>query len=114
MADGEGVLRVQSAENDLSLVPASSVSKTVEKAKDTLEDAIGAIMPALSVVTGKLRKLSPDELTVEFGLVLGAESGVVVAKGHGEVHFTVTLGWKNGAAENNSAAATVSGQDGGG
>jgi Trypsin-co-occurring domain 1 len=40
--------------------------------------------------------LAPDEVTVEFGLVLGAESGVVVAKGHGEVHFTVTLAWKGG------------------
>jgi len=31
---------------------------------------------------------------VEFGLTLGAETGVVVAKGTSEMHFAVTLGWK--------------------
>ena len=35
-----------------------------------------------------------DEVAVGFGLVLGAETGVVVAKGTGEVHFSVTLTWK--------------------
>jgi Trypsin-co-occurring domain 1 len=35
-------------------------------------------------------------VTVEFGLVLGVEYGIVVAKGKGEVHFTVTLTWKPG------------------
>jgi len=109
MADGAGVLKVQSAERELELVPASSVGKTVEKAKDTLEDAVGAIMPALSVVTGKLRQLSPDEITVEFGLMLGAESGVVVAKGHGEVHITVTLGWKSEAAQDEPATGPDAG-----
>jgi hypothetical protein len=32
-------------------------------------------------------------MTVEFGLTLTAETGVVVAKGSAEVHFTVTLAW---------------------
>lgn len=120
MADG-GVLKVQSAERDLGLVPATALDKTVEKARVTLEQAIGAVTPALSEITGQLRKLSPAEVTVEFGLVLGAESGVVVAKGHGEVHFTVTLAWKGGAAGDGGVAVSdgvrlgsVSGQDDGG
>jgi Trypsin-co-occurring domain 1 len=94
---GGGVLKVQSAEREVGLVPATSaIDKTVEKAKVTLDAAVGAVMPALSTISGQLRRLAPDEVTVEFGLVLGAESGVVVAKGHGEVHFTVTLAWKGG------------------
>ncbi len=31
---------------------------------------------------------------MEFGLTLGAETGVVVAKGTSEMHFGVTLAWK--------------------
>jgi Trypsin-co-occurring domain 1 len=106
---GGGVLKVQSAERELGLVPATgALDRTVEKARDTLDSAVGAIMPALAAISGKLRTLAPDEVTVEFGLVLGAESGVVVAKGHGEVHFTVTLAWKNGPD-----GAPAAGADGG-
>jgi len=32
-------------------------------------------------------------MSVEFGLSVTAETGVVVAKGGTEVHFTVTLTW---------------------
>jgi len=38
--------------------------------------------------------MSADEAEVEFGIVLGAEIGAVIAKGTAEVHFTVTLSWK--------------------
>ena len=34
-------------------------------------------------------------MTVEFGLTLTAETGVMVAKGSAEVHFTVTLAWSH-------------------
>jgi len=38
----------------------------------------------------RLVAMSPDEVSVEFGLTLGAETGVVVAKGTSEMHFAVT------------------------
>ncbi len=41
-----------------------------------------------------LRSMAPDEFEVEFGIVLSAESGVVLAKGSADVHFNVTLSWK--------------------
>jgi len=34
-------------------------------------------------------------VSVEFGLTLGAETGVVIAKGTSELHFAVTLAWKH-------------------
>jgi hypothetical protein len=96
--DAGGVLRVQAADglparSDQELVPATGIGERVEKAKQTLESAIGSVTPALGVITRQLRKLSPDGVTVEFGLVLAAEQGVVIAKASGEVHFTVTLTW---------------------
>jgi hypothetical protein len=90
-----GVLRVQAAGTDQSLAPASP-GKTVEQARETLEDALADVTPALGVITDRLRKLSPDEVTVEFGIMLSAEAGVVVAKGGAEVHFTVKLAWTRG------------------
>jgi hypothetical protein len=96
-----GVLRVQAAGLDQTLLPAGpSAGRAVTRATDTLEGAMRAVTPALDAVTGALRKLSPDEVTVEFGILLEAETGVVVAKGSAEVHFTVTLAWKSDGTHN--------------
>lgn len=84
---------VDTAGSDLGL---ASPEDRVARAGETLDSALAAVTPALKSVTGKLRALSPDDLSVEFGLTLTAESGVVVAKGSAEVHFTVKLGWKQG------------------
>jgi hypothetical protein len=98
-----GVLRVQAASSlrtdygtQQELVPAApGFGAAVETARDTLESALGKVTPALGVITERLRSaLAPNEVTLEFGLVLGAEQGIVVAKASGEVHFTVTLAWK--------------------
>lgn len=67
--------------------------EVVTRARESLERSLDQLKPAMSAVTDRLRAMSPDEFTVEFGLTLGAESGLVVAKGSGEVHFAVTLSW---------------------
>jgi Trypsin-co-occurring domain 1 len=99
--EGGGVLLVQSASVDAGqgeLGLASSVEERTKKAKETLESALAQVTPALKSVASKLRDLSPDDLTVEFGLTLTAETGVIVAKGSTEVHFTVTLAWSKNCA----------------
>jgi tetrahydromethanopterin S-methyltransferase subunit B len=99
--EGGGVLLVQSAsvdagQGDLGL--ASPVEERIKKANETLESALDQVTPALKSVAGKLRNLSPDGITVEFGLTLTAEAGVVLAKGSTEVHFAVTLSWSKDSA----------------
>jgi hypothetical protein len=93
LEDG-GTLVVQAAGPDsaggLGLV---SPEDKLKKAGETLESALSKVTPALKTMTSKLRDLSPDGITVEFGLTLTAESGVIVAKGSAEVHFTVTIAW---------------------
>lgn len=94
--EGGGMLLVQSASVDAGagdLGLASSAEEKAKKAKETLESALAQVTPALKSVASRLRDLSPDDLTVEFGLTLTAETGIVVAKGSAEVHFTVTLAW---------------------
>jgi hypothetical protein len=89
--DDRGVLLVQAAAVDSAaegLGLASSLDDRAIKATETLGSALAHVTPALQSVAGKLRELSPDEVTVEFGLTLTAETGVVVAKGGAEVHFT--------------------------
>jgi hypothetical protein len=63
----------------------------VARAEESLESALDQIKPAIRAVVRRLRAMSPDEMTVEFGILLGAETGVIIAKGTAEVHFDVTL-----------------------
>ena len=67
--------------------------EVVARARQSLEQALDQLKPAVSAVINRLMSMSPNEVSVEFGIVLGAEAGVIVAKGTSEVHFTVTLSW---------------------
>jgi Trypsin-co-occurring domain 1 len=70
--------------------------RIVARARESLEESLDQIQPALAALTGRLRAMAPEEFTVEFGLTFGAEAGLFVASGKGEVHLNVTLSWKNG------------------
>ena len=100
--DAGGQLLVQANEDDLpgtlelaSLRPGDVVAR----ARESVEAAIDRIRPAIDAVTGRLKAMAADEVEVEFGIVLGAETGAVIAKGTAEVHFTVTLSWKREKGE---------------
>jgi hypothetical protein len=87
-----GTLIVQAADStDLDL--AGAPEEEVRRVGKTLERSLDDVRPALATVLDKLGGSGAKEITVEFGLVLGVEAGVVVAKGSTEVHFTVTLSW---------------------
>ena len=64
-------------------------------ATETLEQVLGKVEPALQAVGTWARSVSPDECCVEFGLKLGGEAGIIIAKGTTSVNFVVKLTWKN-------------------
>ncbi|WP_327182307.1 CU044_2847 family protein [Streptomyces sp. NBC_01334] len=68
---------------------------TVAGAAETLQQALTRVRPALGAVLEGTRALPspPDAVTVEFGITLSAEAGVVVARGSTEAHFTVNMHW---------------------
>ncbi len=67
----------------------------VEGAAETLQQALARVRPALGAVVDSALDLArpPSAVTVEFGITLSAEAGVVVARGSTEAHFTVTMEW---------------------
>ncbi|MEV0176448.1 CU044_2847 family protein [Streptomyces sp. NPDC050803] len=67
----------------------------VAGAAETLQQALGRVRPALGAVLDDARSLArpPAEVTVEFGITLSAEAGVVVAKGSTEANFKVSMRW---------------------
>ena len=78
---------------DLEL--AASQDGVVAKARVSLEGALREVRPTLEKVVETVRSLSPDEVGIEFGLKVGGETGVVIAKGTSEVNFAIRLKWKH-------------------
>ena len=97
LADGSEVLvAVDRGDVPDDLVLASpDPGRVTARAAETLEQLLEKITPTVHAVSEWVRARSPDECGVEFGLKLGGETGVIVAKGTAEVNFVVKLTWKN-------------------
>lgn len=95
LEDG-GSLLVEIDRTELSgdLDLASSPSREiVARATASLEHSLERLEPAIVAISERMRKGGADSFTIEFGLTMAAEAGLVVAKGSSEMHFAVTLSW---------------------
>ncbi|MFE2064343.1 CU044_2847 family protein [Streptomyces sp. NPDC059467] len=88
------------AEVDRADIPEESVvlvspepGRSVAQASRTLESSLLSLRPALAGLTETLKARSPETASIEFGVKLGGETGVILAKGSAEVHFTVHVEW---------------------
>lgn len=78
------------SESDLELAAAGGLAG---RARVSVREALDQVRPTLAEVARTVRELAPDEAEIEFGLKMGGETGVVVAKGTAEVNFAVRLVW---------------------
>lgn len=87
------VIEVDASEVSDDLVLAASPGQVVVRASVSLEEALNKMKPSLQKVLHSIKDMAPDQTTVEFGLKLGGETGVILAKGTAEVNFKVTMSW---------------------
>jgi hypothetical protein len=66
------------------------------KAATTLSDSLTQLEPLLRAVKDRLAAASPDAFSVEFGVKLGGETGIILAKGTAEVNLKITMSWNRG------------------
>jgi len=95
--DGENRIVVEVDPRDVSQdldLAAPKPGEIREKAQMSLESAFENIRPGMRALVDKIREISPDEVTVEFGLKLAGQAGLVVARGTTEVNFVVKATWK--------------------
>ncbi|MFD3778174.1 CU044_2847 family protein [Streptomyces sp. NPDC058612] len=76
--------------SDLELAASGDLAT---RARVTLQEALDQVRPTLARVSEMVRELAPQEAEIEFGLKMGGETGVVIAKGTAEVNFAVRLVW---------------------
>jgi hypothetical protein len=92
--DGSDVLVELGDDDGLGLERVSRGADGVLVATERIEDALAHIRPAARAVLAEMKALSPDKVSVEFGIKLTAGAGAVIAKTEAEGHFTVTLEWE--------------------
>jgi Trypsin-co-occurring domain 1 len=71
-------------------------STLVEEADKTFEDAIAAVTPAARSLIARLRSIAdpPDEIAVQFGVQLSAQTGAFIASVAAQANFTVSMTWR--------------------
>ncbi|GHA87742.1 CU044_2847 family protein [Streptomyces termitum] len=67
------------------------------RARASLSEALDQVRPVLARVVETTRDLGPEEVEIQFGLKMGGETGVIIAKGTAEVNFAVRLVWHRSA-----------------
>lgn len=63
------------------------------RAARSLAASLEQLESMLRVVKDKLAASAPEHFTVEFGVKLGGETGIIVAKGTAEVNLKITMAW---------------------
>jgi hypothetical protein len=94
-------VEVDGADSPGSRVMRGSPSADVlAEASDTFEAALEKVRSAAEGILDQLRSLAqpPDEVAVEFGVKMNAETGAIIAKASGEANFKINLTWKKSPA----------------
>jgi NTP-dependent ternary system trypsin peptidase co-occuring protein len=95
----------------LVLAAVPDPSEGIARARVTLEEALTRLKPSLQKIALTLKELAPEEAEVEFGLKIGGETGMIIAKGTAEVNFIVRMTWKaNGPEDDATRTLTLGNQ----
>lgn len=93
--DGGGTVLVEVAEEDLGPERVGRGTAVVLEAGETLQAALRRIGPALGAVVQQVRDaaVTPDRVTVKFGVKLTMAAGAVIAKSGAEANFEIGVEW---------------------
>ena len=96
--DGEGgaVVLVESDRGDIPgglTLAAPEPGQAAARAARSLSASLEQLEPVLRTVKDKLVASAPEHFTVEFGVKLGGETGIILAKGTAEVNLKIMMTW---------------------
>lgn len=108
---GDTFVRVQIHEVDESLVRVGRGDRPIARARQSLDAMLDTVRPVADSFVGRFRELAhaPDEITLEFGVSLSAEAGVVIASTATVANFSVTLTWNRSDARGPAEGAAAEG-----
>ncbi|MGI5473268.1 CU044_2847 family protein [Streptomyces sp. CA-132043] len=92
-SDAVAVFEIDPGRLDGDLDLAAGGHGALTRARRSLDEAMEQVKPTLSRVVQTIRELGPDQAEIEFGLKVGGDTSVIIAKGTAEVNFAVRLQW---------------------
>lgn len=95
-ADDGLVVLVESDRQDVAgglTLASPEPGQAAARASRSLAASLEQLEPVLRTVKDKLVASTPDHFTVEFGVKLAGETGIILAKGTAEVNLKVTMTW---------------------
>jgi hypothetical protein len=113
LSDGSSIVAEvddnDSFESPRSVMRGGSIASPefVVKANETFDAALDRVRYAAETMLDRLTSLTrpPDEVAVEFGVKLNAETGAVIAKASTEANFKINLKWTRAASNAPAPAA---------
>ena len=93
----EATLLVEVDRSDIAglTLAAAEPGKAVAKATESLSQSLERLEPLVRTVKEKLSAAAPERFEVEFGIKLGGETGIILAKGTAEVNLKITMTWSH-------------------
>jgi hypothetical protein len=85
-------------ENEVVLA-APGPGKAIAQISNKLEASLRTIRPVVAGLVEALKDSGPETINVEFGVKIGGETGVILAKGTADVNFKVALEWKRSSED---------------
>jgi hypothetical protein len=109
-AEGGAVVLVESDRGDIpgGLTLASpEPGRAAATAARSLSASLEQLEPVLRTVKDKLVASAPEHFVVEFGVKLGGETGIILAKGTAEVNLKITMTWDRQSRQAGDASGHV-------
>ncbi len=89
-------IRVEIADGEERVTRGKDGKDVVEKATVAFEQALAKLKPMCAAIVRQIRDAveQPEEFSVEFGVKLNAEAGVIVASTAAEANLKISIKWK--------------------
>lgn len=94
--EGSAVVLVEADRGDIPgglMLASPDPGQAAAKAGQSLSASLEQLEPVLRTVKDKLAACAPEHFSVEFGVKLGGETGIILAKGTAEVNLKITMTW---------------------
>ncbi len=99
LEDGKGSVLVEADGGDIPgglILAAPQPGEAAAKATRTLAESLERLEPVLRTVKERLATSAAEAFEVKFGVKLGGETGIILAKGTAEVNLEITMKWNRG------------------
>jgi hypothetical protein len=95
VSDADAILVEVDDEAASGLVRSGRTGHAVLAATESFEAALDRFRPMAQALVSRFRDLAdlPDQITIEFGIKLSVDAGLVIAHTASEAHFKVILQW---------------------